>query len=202
VKAVQANAGRTKNRAGATILFGIVAGMVGLSFASVPLYRMFCQVTGYAGTPKTENVAASSGVIDHTVTVQFDANVNGDLPWQFKPTQRGIEVRLGEETLAYYTAANVSDQPVVGTATFNVAPDAAAQYFSKLDCFCFTEQRLEPGQEVSMPVLFYVDPLLLEDAEANDVSTITLSYTFFPAEGPPAAAATPTRDAQNTSTGS
>lgn len=161
------------------MLFAVVAGMVGLSFASVPLYRMFCQATGYAGTPKTENVAASSGVVEQTVTVQFDANVNTDLPWRFKPDQRGIDVRLGEETLTHYTAVNLSDQPVTGTATFNVAPDSAAQYFSKLECFCFTEQRLEPGQEVSMPVLFYVDPAMAEDLDARDIRKITLSYTFY-----------------------
>lgn len=180
---MRANAGKTRNRISAAVLFTVVAGMVGLSFASVPLYRMFCQITGYAGTPKTENVAASSRVLDQTVTVQFDANVNGDLPWRFKPAQRGIEVRLGEEMLTHYTAANLSDRAVVGTATFNVAPDAAAQYFSKLECFCFTEQRLEPGQEVSMPVLFYVDPAMADDLDARDIRKITLSYTFYRTDG-------------------
>lgn len=174
-----ARTGGTRNRAGAAVLFTVVAGMVGLSFASVPLYRMFCQVTGYAGTPKTENVAASTTIAEQKVTVQFDANVNSDLPWQFKPADRAVEVRLGEETLTHYTAVNLSDQPVTGTATFNVAPDGAAQYFSKIECFCFTEQTLAPGQEVSMPVLFYVDAAMADDVDARDIRKITLSYTFY-----------------------
>lgn len=174
-----ARTGRTRNTAGAAVLFTVVAGMVGLSFASVPLYRMFCQVTGYAGTPKTENVAASTGVAEQRVTVQFDANVNSDLPWRFKPAARAVEVRLGEETLTHYTAVNLSDQPVTGTATFNVAPDGAAQYFSKIECFCFTEQTLAPGQEVSMPVLFYVDAAMADDIDARDIRKVTLSYTFY-----------------------
>lgn len=172
-------AGKTRNRASAMALFAVVAGMVGLSFASVPLYRVFCQVTGYAGTPKTENVAAPAGVVERTVTVQFDANVNPELPWRFKPSQRGVDVRLGEETLIHYTAVNLSDRTITGTATFNVSPDAAAQYFSKIECFCFTEQTLAPGQEVSMPVLFYVDPAMADDIDARDIRKITLSYTFY-----------------------
>lgn len=176
---MSARTGKARNRAGAAVLFTVVAGMVGLSFASVPLYRLFCQVTGYAGTPKTENVAASTGVVEQTVTVQFDANVNSDLPWRFKPADRGLEVRLGEERLTHYVAVNLSDQPVTGTATFNVAPDGAAQYFSKLECFCFTEQTLAPGQEVTMPVLFYVDAAMADDIDARDIRKITLSYTFY-----------------------
>lgn len=170
---------RTRNRASAVALFAVVAGMVGLSFASVPLYRMFCQLTGYAGTPRTENVAASTGIAEQKVTVQFDANVNSDLPWRFKPADRAVEVRLGEETLTHYTAVNLSDQPVTGTATFNVAPDGAAKYFSKIECFCFTEQTLAPGQEVSMPVLFYVDAAMADDIDARDIRKVTLSYTFY-----------------------
>lgn len=174
-----ARAGGARNRAGAAVLFAVAAGMVGLSFASVPLYRMFCQATGYAGTPKTENVTASTGVLEQKVTVQFDANVNPDLPWRFKPADRAVEVRLGEETLTHYIAVNLSDHPVTGTASFNVAPDAAAQYFSKIECFCFTEQTLAPGQEVSMPVLFYVDTAMANDIDARDIRKITLSYTFY-----------------------
>lgn len=161
------------------MLFTVVAGMVGLSFASVPLYRMFCQLTGYAGTPRTENVAASTVVSEQRVTVQFDANVNSDLPWRFRPADRAVEVRLGEEMLTHYTAVNLSDQPVTGTATFNVAPDGAARFFSKIECFCFTEQTLAPGQEVSMPVLFYVDAAMADDIDARDIRKITLSYTFY-----------------------
>jgi len=166
----------------AAVLFGVAGGMVGLSFASVPLYRLFCQVTGYGGTPNTESVAESEGMSDHVVTVRFDANVNSALPWRFKPGQREVRVRLGEETLIHYTAVNLSDAPITGTATFNVTPYKAAQYFSKIECFCFTEQTLAPGEEVSMPVTFYVDPELLDDVDARDVKLITLSYTFYRAD--------------------
>lgn len=176
-------AGRTRRTASALALFAVVAGMTGLSFASVPLYRMFCQATGFAGTPRTENVAAPLEVVDRQVAVRFDANVNPDLPWRFLPAQRQVEVRLGEETLAHYTAANLSDSRVTGTAAFNVSPDSAAQYFNKIECFCFTEQTLEPGQEVSMPVIFYVDPAIADDPDARDVRKITLSYTFYRIDG-------------------
>ena len=172
-----------RTRITAAVLFGVVAGMAGLSLASSELYRMFCQATGYGGTPKTENVARPKVVTDGQVTVRFDANVNSALPWRFHPEKRQVRVRLGEETLVYFTAANLADQPVTGTATFNVVPEKVAQYFSKLECFCFTEQTLAPGQEVNMPVVFFVDPALAEDSTARDATTITLSYTFFRAEG-------------------
>lgn len=176
-------AGRTRKTASAIALFAIVAGMTGLSFASVPLYRIFCQTTGFGGTPRTENVAAPVAVIDREVAVRFDANVNPDLPWRFAPVRRQVEVRLGEETLIHYAAANLADQPVSGTAAFNVSPDAAARYFNKIECFCFTEQTLAPGQEVSMPVLFYIDPAIADDPDARDIRKITLSYTFYRMEG-------------------
>ena len=130
---------------------------------------MFCQATGYGGTPKTEDVARPK-VADGEVTVKFDANVNSALPWRFHPEKRQVRLRLGEETLVHFTAANLSDQPVTGTATFNVVPEKVAPYFSKLECFCFTEQTLAPGQEVSMPVVFFVDPALAEDATARDAT--------------------------------
>jgi cytochrome c oxidase assembly protein subunit 11 len=175
--------GRRRQRMTAAVLFGVAAGMVGLSFASVPLYRLFCQVTGYAGTPRTEDVARSAGVTDRQVTVRFDANVNSKLPWRFLPAQRQVTANLGEERLIFYEAANLSDEPVTGTATFNVTPEKAARYFVKIECFCFTEQTLAPGEKVTMPVVFYVDPELAADADAGDVSKITLSYTFFPIDG-------------------
>ena len=168
-----------RTRITAVALGGLVAGMVGLSFASVPLYRMFCQATGYDGTPKTQGVVRPMAVADERVTVRFDANVNSALPWRFRPEKRQVRLRLGEETLVHFTAANLSDRPITGTATFNVVPEKVAPYFSKLECFCFTEQTLAPGQEVSMPVVFFVDPALAEDATARDATTITLSYTFF-----------------------
>ena len=174
---------RSNKRTTALMLSVLVAGMVGLSFASVPLYRLFCEVTGYGGTPKTTAVAAPAGVVDRLVTVRFDANVNRELPWRFRPEERQVTVNLGEERLTHYEAVNLSDRPVTGTATFSVTPYKAAQYFAKIECFCFTEQRLEPGQSVSMPVIFYVDPVMLEDRNAQDVTVITLSYTFFPIEG-------------------
>ena len=171
---------RSRKTATALVLSGLVAGMVGLSFASVPLYRLFCEVTGYGGTPRTSDVAAPGDVVAQVVTVRFDANVNRELPWRFRPEERQVTVNLGEERLTHYEAVNLSDRPVTGTATFSVTPYKAAQYFAKIECFCFTEQRLEPGESVSMPVIFYVDPVMLEDRNARDVTLITLSYTFFP----------------------
>lgn len=171
---------RRNKTATAVILGSVVAGMVGLSFASVPLYRLFCEVTGYGGTPKTVGVSAPTGVVDRVVRVRFDSNVNQALPWRFRPAQREVTVKIGEERLIHYEAVNLSDRPVSGTATFSVTPYKAAQYFAKIECFCFTEQRLEPGQSVSMPVIFYVDPAMVEDMNAQDVKVITLSYTFYP----------------------
>jgi cytochrome c oxidase assembly protein subunit 11 len=172
----------------AVTLFAVVGGMLGLSFASVPLYRLFCQVTGYGGTPKTTDVAAPSTVSERMITVQFDTNVNSSLPWQFEPAERQVRLRLGEEHLTHFSARNRADHPITGTATFNVVPETAARYFSKIQCFCFEEQTLAAGQEVSMPVLFYVDPALAEDPETRNVKTITLSYTFFPVDRTPSVA--------------
>lgn len=156
----------------------VVVGMVGLAFASVPLYRLFCQVTGYGGTPSVAAVAPGA-VSDRIVTVRFDANVQPGIPWRFRPLQREVKVRPGESMLVYYEAENLSNVPVVGQATFNVTPHKAGQHFVKIDCFCFTEQTLKPGEVVPMPVSFYVDPSILADRNAADVDTITLSYTFF-----------------------
>jgi cytochrome c oxidase assembly protein subunit 11 len=152
---------------------------------------MFCQATGYGGTPRTEGVARPAAVADGEVTVSFDANVNSALPWRFRPEKRQVRLRLGEETLVHFIAANLSGQPVTGTATFNVVPEKVAPYFSKLQCFCFTEQTLAPGQEVSMPVVFFVDPALAQDVTARDATNITLSYTFFRAQGDGEARGTP-----------
>ena len=166
----------------AVLLFGLVAAMTGLAFASVPLYELFCQVTGYGGTPRTEAVEAPTATSEELITVRFDANVNTSLPWRFAPLQRRVELKLGEQSLAFYEAVNDSDRPVTGTAVFNVSPYKAGIYFSKIDCFCFTEQTLQPGQRVSMPVSFFVDPEILDDPNTRDVSIITLSYTFYPVE--------------------
>jgi cytochrome c oxidase assembly protein subunit 11 len=159
-------------------LAAIVLCMVGLTAASVPLYRLFCQVTGYGGTT---SVAAegSSEVLDRTINIRFDASVGDQLPWYFQPVEREIEVKIGEEHLAFYKAVNSSDQPIVGSAAFNVTPLKAGLYFSKIACFCFTEQTLQPGEQVDMPVSFFVDPAILDDDNTKDLTTITLSYTFF-----------------------
>jgi cytochrome c oxidase assembly protein subunit 11 len=170
--------GRRHNVQVALGLATIILGMVGLTAASVPLYRLFCQVTGYGGTTQV----ASEGLPDvqeQTIRVRFDASIGDDLPWRFQPATREIEVRIGEENLAFYQAANLADQPIVGNATFNVTPHKAGPYFSKIACFCFTEQTLQPGEQVDMPVSFYVDPGILDDDSTRNLKTITLSYTFF-----------------------
>lgn len=166
----------------AFILFTIVGAMVGLSFASVPLYQLFCQVTGYGGTPQISANATPSKASERTITVRFDSNTNPDLPWRFKPVQKEMTVRLGEEALAFYEAESLSDVKSIGQATYNVTPFKVGVYFNKIDCFCFDEQVLMPGQTVSMPVQFFVDPEIFDDPNTQEVKTITLSYTFFPLE--------------------
>lgn len=152
--------------------------MAGASYAAVPLYKLFCQATGYGGT--TQRAAAPSAApLGNTITVRFDANTSR-LPWSFAPVERTLDVRIGETTLAFYRALNTSDRPVTGTATFNVTPEIAGSYFYKIECFCFTEQTLDPGQSVDMPVSFYVDRRILDDPDAKHLSQITLSYTFYP----------------------
>jgi cytochrome c oxidase assembly protein subunit 11 len=157
--------------------------MLCLAFAAVPLYQMFCQATGYAGTTQRAT-KASATVLERTVTVRFDATVGPNLPWTFEPVQREVTVKFGETSLAFYRATNNSSKPVVGTATFNVTPDQVGVYFNKLECFCFTEQRLEPGESVDMPVSFFIDPAMVTDKDAAHIGQITLSYTFFPVDIP------------------
>jgi cytochrome c oxidase assembly protein subunit 11 len=161
-------------------LIMIAVGMGCLAFASVPLYRLFCQVTGFAGTTQRATVAPEHAA-QRVITVRFDATV-GDVPWQFEPVQRALDVRVGETALAAYRAHNTARQRVTGTATFNVTPSKAGQYFDKIQCFCFTEQTLAAGEAVEMPVSFFIDPAILEDRNLDDVNTITLSYTFFRAK--------------------
>jgi cytochrome c oxidase assembly protein subunit 11 len=167
-----------RNAATGLVLAGVALGMVGMAFAAVPLYSLFCQVTGYGGTSQVA-VQAPGAVEGRMITVQFDASIASGMPWKFKPAQREIKVRIGEEHLAFYSAHNPLNRSVMGTATYNVTPHKAGPYFSKIDCFCFTEQVLEPGQTVEMPVSFFVDPDILKDPGLDDVRTITLSYTFF-----------------------
>ena len=162
----------------------LVAAMTGLAFASVPLYRLFCQVTGLGGTTQRAAADAVPGPVGRMISVRFDANTSRELPWRFEPVDAHRRIAIGARNIALYTARNLSDRPVTGTATFNVTPVLAGQYFTKIQCFCFTEQRLAPGQEVSMPVVFFVDPAILDDPAARDISEITLSYTFYPVDPP------------------
>ena len=173
-----------KNGRTAAIAALIVVAMVGLAYASVPLYRMFCQVTGFGGTTQMRIGAEAPGAVGRLISVRFDANVSPALGWEFKPVDTHRRVAIGARNIALYTARNLTDRPLVGTATFNVTPTQAGQYFTKVQCFCFTEQRLEPGQEVRMPVVYYVDPAILNDPNARDISEITLSYTFYPVDQP------------------
>ena len=163
------------------ILSGVGLAMLDLGFASDQLYDTFCKVTGYGGTPKIaeENL---SEVIDRTVTVEFDSNIAQDLPWKFKADQRRMDVKLGQSGLAYYTIENVSNQAVTGVANFNVMPVKAAPFFIKTECFCFEEQTIQPGESLTLPVIFFVDPQLDEDSRFDEIKTMTLSYTFFPAK--------------------
>jgi cytochrome c oxidase assembly protein subunit 11 len=160
------------------ILGSVAVSMVGAAYAAVPLYNLFCQVTGYGGTTQTADVAAGE-VLDRTVEVRFDASMERGLPWTFEPVEPSMTVRIGETALAFYRATNNSSEPVTGMASYNVTPFKAAPYFAKLECFCFTEQTLQPGESVEMPVLFFVDPLIDDSRRMDDVHTITLSYTFF-----------------------
>ena len=167
-----------KNARIAWTLVLVTAGMLGMAYAAVPLYQAFCKATGFAGTPL---VAQSDDrpVIKRTVMVRFDTNVDPNLSWRFEPVQREVKVRLGEEKLVYFRATNRSQRPIVGTATYNVTPEPAGPWFNKIQCFCFTEQLLQPGQSVDMPVIFFVDPDMDKDRRYDNVRTITLSYTFF-----------------------
>ena len=158
-----------------------VAGMTGLGFASVPLYRMFCAATGIDGTPN-RGIAAPGGV-GNRITVAFDSNVSPRLDWAFKPELEQETIDIGARDMAFFTATNRSKKTLTGTASFNVSPAQAGKYFTKIQCFCFTEQTLKPGETARMPVIFYVDPAILKDPDANDIHTITLSYTFYPSEG-------------------
>ena len=163
------------------LAFGLVAGvaaMIGLTYASVPLYKMFCRVTGYGGYVQRADHAPAA-TAQRIVTVRFNADVNGGLPWLFQPAQREVRLRVGETGMAYFRAQNLAGRRVAGQAAFNVTPDKAGVYFNKIACFCFNEQTLEPGQSVEMPVTFFVDPALASDPRMADVTTITLSYTFF-----------------------
>ena len=168
------------NRKVGLMALGAALAMLGLGYASVPLYRIFCEATGFGGTTRRADAAeaATVKVSGKTMVVRFDANVERGMPWQFRPLQIKDTVSIGARDMALFWARNDSDQPVTGTASFNVEPEQAAKYFNKIQCFCFTEQTLQPGEEIRMPVLYYVDPAILDDPDNKDVQEITLSYTF------------------------
>jgi len=173
----------TRNLRVAIIAAGVAVGMVGMSYAAVPLYRLFCQVTGFGGTTQRAEAAPATAT-DHKVSVRFDANTSGSLDWSFHAVQTSMTVKVGEQNMAYYKATNVSDKPLTGSAVFNVTPVQAGIYFNKIQCFCFTEQTLQPGESIEMPVSFFVDPDMLDDPDAQNIKEITLSYTFYPVDKP------------------
>ena len=179
--------GQNDNRRTAIILGALVLVMVGMSYASVPLYDLFCRVTGYGGTTQVTDVKSNQIVMGHPIDVRFDANVNSGLNWKFVPLEPKVLVNPGEEVIVNYRATNLGTAPSTGTSTFNVTPVKAGPFFMKLDCFCFVEQTLQPGQSIDMPVRFFVDPDIVMDEDARDIGEIILSYTFFPAlDGNPA----------------
>ena len=173
-----------KNARTAGIMALLVAAMLGLAFASVPLYRMFCELTGFDGTPLRAERAP--GAVAGQIGVRFDANINKDLPWRFEPVQETVRIAPGARTQILYRATNLTARTTTGTAVFNVSPEIAGQYFSKIECFCFSEQTLKGGETVDMPVVFYVDPKIREDQDTKHIDEITLSYTFYPVEKPAA----------------
>jgi cytochrome c oxidase assembly protein subunit 11 len=172
----------SKNARVGLLALGLAAAMLALGYAAVPLYRLFCQVTGFAGTTQVATAAdadkAAARAAGGTVSVRFDANASPDIPWTFKAEVPTVDVKLGQRKMAFFMAHNNADVPVTGAATFNVSPEQTGYYFNKIQCFCFTEQTLQPGQTVRMPVLFYVDPAIRDDPNAAPVEQITLSYTF------------------------
>ena len=170
-----------RNARTAWTMAAVVAGMLALAYAASPLYDMFCKATGFGGTPLVAK-SVDRPVLARTVAVRFDSNVDPNLAWRFEPVQREVMVQLGEEKLVYYRATNVSQRPIVGTAAYNVTPERTGGWFNKVQCFCFTEQLLQPGQSVDMPVVFFVDAEMAKDRRYDDIRTITLSYTFYEAK--------------------
>lgn len=162
------------------MMAGLVVAMLGLAFASVPLYRIFCEATGFAGTPL--RAAEAPGAVAGEVSVRFDANVQPGLPWRFVPKQTRVTVAPGARTRILYEAQNLSDRTIAGQSVFNVSPDLTGRYFNKIACFCFVEQTLKPGEKVDMPVVFFIDPAMLDDPDVAHIREITLSYTFYPVE--------------------
>ncbi|MCW2349859.1 MULTISPECIES: cytochrome c oxidase assembly protein [unclassified Sphingobium] len=180
---------RVSNRKTALLAALVAVAMLGLGFAAVPLYRLFCQVTGFGGTTQRVDAAQAAKAVSlqtqgRQLSIRFDSNIGGGIPWEFYPEKRRLTVGVGGKSMAIFIAKNTSNKPVTGRAVFNVTPEYVGKYFSKVQCFCFTEQTLQPGQQVRMPVLFYVDKAFLDDSDGKDVQEITLSYTFYPVEKP------------------
>ncbi len=173
--------GERRNKLTLRMLVLAALAMLALGFASKPLYDTFCKITGYGGTTRTAQTNTSE-VLDRVITIAFDSNVSGGLPWDFKPDVRSVDVNVGRSNLAYYTVTNTSNRAVTGTATFNVTPIKAGPYFIKTECFCFTEQTLQAGQTMSFPVLFHIDSQIEDEKRLDDIKDITLSYTFFETE--------------------
>ena len=181
----------------AAIAGSVAIGMVGLAYASVPLYSLFCKATGFGGTTQRAD-AAPETVTDRFITIRFDANIAGSLGWNFHPAQTVMKVKIGEQNMAHYSATNISDKVLTGSAIFNVTPSEAGAYFNKIQCFCFTEQTLKPGESADLPVDFFVDPAILDDPDSKSISEITLSYTFFPVDKPDAVSAVEQPPVKNT----
>ena len=180
---IPATALHNRNRRVGTIALAFALAMLALGFASAPLYRLFCQVTGFGGTPARASEAEASTVraaAGSSMSIRFDSNVEARMPWQFKPERTTASVIIGQRAMAFFGARNLSDRAVTGTATFNVTPEQAGKYFTKIQCFCFNQQTLQAGQDVRMPVIYYVDPKIMTDPDTADVEQITLSYTFHP----------------------
>jgi cytochrome c oxidase assembly protein subunit 11 len=180
---------RKSTRLGRDALVGSICGavallMIGAAYAAVPFYNWFCRATGFNGTTQVSISAPSSAPLARTVAVRFDSNVAGGLPWKFEPEQTEIQVRIGEVVTVYYTVTNLSARTTTGQAAYNVAPLTVGKYFEKINCFCFTEQTMAPGEKRQMPVVFYVDPSIAADSENDGLNTITLSYTFYPVRDP------------------
>jgi cytochrome c oxidase assembly protein subunit 11 len=165
------------------LCLGVVSAMAGLSYAAVPLYDLFCRVTGYGGETQRAENAEGIAILDRKITVHFDSNTSQALHWEFRPQQREVTLNIGAVGTVNYVARNNSSEPVTGTATFNVTPQSMGVYFNKLECFCFTETTLQPGEEIEMPVVFFIDPDMVEAVETQGIQTVTLSYTFFPVRG-------------------
>lgn len=189
---------KNTNRVVAFVCVAFFGGMIGMAYAAVPLYKMFCQATGYGGTTRRATQQYANRVLDRDIVVRFDANIAG-VPWDFQPVDRSMTMKIGETVQAHYQATNKFDRPVTGRATFNVQPELAGPYFNKVECFCFTDTTLKPGETLDMPVVFYVDPDIVNVPELKDVKTITLSYTMFPVEkSKPVASSVPVQGSSKT----